>query len=70
MANKTKVAVVHKGKKPHHFESECCCLPDIGDEIVDPVAGLVIVLRKIWNYDDPSADLVTLDTGPSPHPPI
>lgn len=69
MANKTKVAVIHKGKKTHHFESECCCLSEIGDEIVDPVAGRVIVLRKIWN-DDPEDSYVTFITGPSPYPPI
>ncbi|CAM3015155.1 MULTISPECIES: hypothetical protein [Pseudomonas] len=70
MANKVKVGIAHKKGEKRHFESDCSCLPNIGDEIVDPIAGLVIVRRKIWNFDDPDANLVTFDTEASPYPPI
>lgn len=63
MANKPTVKLNQKGKKPRTVVFE----PLIGDEIIDPVAGLVIVTRRIW--DEVSNDL-TIVTEPSPNPPV
>lgn len=63
MANKLTVKIKQKGKQPRTFDYE----PNIGDEINEPVAGLIIVTRKIW--DEVNGELIIV-TEPSPNPPV
>ncbi|AZE82262.1 hypothetical protein C4J98_0833 [Pseudomonas orientalis] len=49
------------GKTPRSLEYE----PEIGDEFVDPVAGLRIVKRKVF---DEVNDQIVIYTDPSPNP--
>lgn len=63
MANKPTVKINQKGKNPRAVFFE----PLIGDEIDDPVAGLVIVTRRIWIEAN---DELVIVTEPSPHPPV
>ena len=63
MANKPTVKINQKGKQLRTVGFE----PLIGDEIDDPVAGLVIAIRRIWI--EAKNELVIV-TEPSPNPPV
>nr|WP_314569046.1 hypothetical protein [uncultured Pseudomonas sp.] len=61
MANSAKIKRCPQGKNPDDLRYA----PQIGDHIVDPVAGRQKITGKTWNFDDPNADFIEFDLEPA-----
>ncbi|WP_144424907.1 hypothetical protein [Pseudomonas trivialis] len=57
MANSAKIKSCPKGKNSDDLRH----LPNIGDHVVDPVAGKQRIIEKTWDFDNPNANLVEFE---------
>jgi hypothetical protein len=57
MANSAKIKGYPKGKN----QDDLHYAPQIGDHIVDSVAGKRKIIGKTWNFDDPDANFVEFE---------